>query len=110
MRSIDSLSVNGSLFLQNKSHPCGFPNAGTIQNDAEKPNITAEAVIFFPLLFLRASRDNKVRLWKQKHMDRGEETTEKAPRNKLLAVTSMECELHMFCEQAVPFVFHELLQ
>lgn len=48
MRSIDSLSVNGSLFLQNKSHPCGFPNAGTNQNDAEKPNITAEAVLSFP--------------------------------------------------------------
>lgn len=47
MRSIDSLSVNGSLFLQNKSHPCGFPNAGTNQNDSEKPNITAEAVLFF---------------------------------------------------------------
>lgn len=108
MRSIDSLSVNGSLFLQNKSHTCGFQNAGTNQNDSEKPNNTAEAVLF--LLFLRASRDNKVCLWKQKHMDGGEETTEKAPRNKLSAVTSMECELHMFCKQAVPFVFHELLQ
>ena len=78
--------MSGSPFLQNKSHPYGFPNAGTNQNVSEKPIIIAEAV-----LFLRASKDNKDWLLNQNHMDRDDDN--KSSNTKLLAV--VECEAHM---------------
>lgn len=63
VRSIDRLCVNGSLFLQTNHIHMLLPSAGTNQNVSEKPIINAEAV-----LFLGASKDNKVRWRNQNHM------------------------------------------
>ena len=43
---MEPLWEKGSLFLQNKSQPYGFTNAGTNQNVSEKPIINAEAELF----------------------------------------------------------------
>ena len=85
------LCVNGSLFLQYKSHPYGPTNAGANQNVSEKPIINAEVV-----LFLRVSKDNKVWLRNQNHMGWGDDAYKGSSNNKLLAAVYMTgCEAHM---------------
>lgn len=76
----------------NRSNPHGSPNTETNQNVSEKPIIIAEVA-----LSLRASKDNKVWLLNQNHMDRGDDTRREKniSNNKLLAVVKTEHKSHM---------------